>query len=374
MKENIRESMIYGYMLESKQSRKGFISFNPVAIMDTLGGAFTHTKNALKSAFKMADEDKKKIKKALYNYEKQNPDLIKIADMTYKVFNLKKTLNFDDNKGADKGEEDTEDNPLYDEKIMLKMFGYKFKKDRRANRIVEYFYQDKPSIVVAYTVDTTVGAMADTIESNVSVSFANNKFAKHKEYYTAKAAYERGIIGKQISEFVAKYYTEEESTNESNILSEAKSSNYKVGDKITVEFKDKKFKAEITSNYKGDDIGSALSKIDSCISTFNGASLWNYLATHFKKGLENCDYWEDNKLTGKSLKDAIISIDYIHIDKFGDVVIVGDSKDDEEHGYEVVFPKGKFLKSPKEEYSKDIDEPGYQPKYTLISDGYYFQH
>ncbi len=219
-KESANESTI----ISESTNKKKFISFDPTKILDITGPIFRSTTNEMKKVLKMAQEDKEKIRKSLYNYEKANPDLIKISDMTYTVFNLKKTLNFDTNKGAEKGEEDTEDNPLYDEKIMMKMLGYKFKKDRRANRIVEYFYQDKPSLTVTYTVDTKVGVATDTIESNIVISFATDQFAKHTEYYVAKVSYQRGVVGKQVSSFVAKYYdNSSESTNESTTLSETKS-------------------------------------------------------------------------------------------------------------------------------------------------------
>ena len=145
-----------------------------------------------------AKKDKKIINKALRGYEKENPDVIPVSKMTYRVYKLKKNLSFSNNADVKtKGKEDLGN-------IFEKMFKGKVK-DTKINRIVEYFYEGKPVMAVAYTCDTTSDGYTTTYNYVCNVSFATQEFAKHSDYYTVKLCIDRGFYAKEADSFVSKY-------------------------------------------------------------------------------------------------------------------------------------------------------------------------
>ena len=143
-------------------------------------------------ATSISRSDYKKIKEALKNYAQKNNDLILISKMKYKVFKLDKQLRNSNNSSAldnGKGEEDKGN-------IINRIFGTKIKATK-PNRIVEYFYDDKPAFTIAYTVDSN--------RTNFVISYADQKFAKHDDYYNNKLLLDRGYISDKAESFVKKY-------------------------------------------------------------------------------------------------------------------------------------------------------------------------
>lgn len=164
---------------------------------------------------KTMKKNKETIKKALYNYEKQNPDVVKVSDMTYKVFKLAKSnLIGASNSNRSKGEEDKGN-------IIEKLFKKKVK-DTKINRIVEYFYNGEPVMAVGYFLDSTItptinigsdssglGVELGGVRS-INIAYASEKYAKHNEYYGVKIGKDRKMLPEYTEQFIEKYKDKEE--------------------------------------------------------------------------------------------------------------------------------------------------------------------
>lgn len=134
---------------------------------------------------------------------------------------------------------------------------------------------------------------------------------------------------------------------------------------ISVSFNGKSYKAELDIR-KGSNEDLA-SNIKNIVKLINSKAVFDYLYSHHKNFLADVYEYENIK-SGTDLMKAIYNIDLVTI-KYDTVYVSGYCDWDQEHGFSVAFPNGKFVKSNKPaEYKSDYDENNhYQPRYTVLS-------
>ena len=142
----------------------------------------------------------------------------------------------------------------------------------------------------------------------------------------------------------------------------------KNSDYAIVTLNGKQYKASIKCKKEYNEI--LLKNLKSTIKIMNSKSLYDYLYNYYKDMFDEMNEYGDCSIeSGSDIVKAIYGIDLITIEH-DTVYVSGYCEWDEEHGFSIGFPNGKFVKntSNNTDHKNDIDkENKYQPRYTIFS-------
>lgn len=110
--------------------------------------------------------------------------------------------------------------------------------------------------------------------------------------------------------------------------------------------------------------------LKSTVKLISSKSLYDYLYEYHKKMFDDINDYEDGSISsGSDLMKSLHDIDLVTIDN--DTVYVSGQCDwDDEHGFSIAFPSGKFVKNSTMDgnHKNDYDKSNhYQPRYTVLS-------